>query len=139
MDGILKKIDGLSLQQEKPNPVVGGTTIVYDPEKDGAFEEWEGFHPSKIKKEVDGIKAVRVERPGLTEADVLKTVSKEDMELGELKPLKSNAQYRPRVWYLKSAILYRKSKLTTGNYPISIRFRGLLFLSLAHREYQARA
>jgi hypothetical protein len=121
MDGILKKIDGLSLQQEKPNPVVGGTTIVYDPEKDGAFEEWEGFHPSKIKKEVDGIKAVRVERPGLTEADVLKTVSKEDMELGELKPLVMGAQYRPRVWYLKSAILYRKYKFTTGVLKTSSR------------------
>ena len=39
----------------------GGETLVFDPEKDGSFEDWAGFRPSQIGQD-EGIRAVRVNK-----------------------------------------------------------------------------
>ena len=39
----------------------GGETLVFDPEKDGSFEDWTGFRPSQIGQD-EGIRAVRVNK-----------------------------------------------------------------------------
>jgi hypothetical protein len=132
MDGVLKKVDGLSLQDKptlewkrvwdtKPEKYLdykkelkasGLATIIYDPQKDGAIEEWKGFKPSQIKMKEDGIKAVRVMRPGMSR-DKVKTVSQEDLDkvLAEFYASTSGAK---TVEYL--AGLAKKYKFTTGNW-----------------------
>ena len=56
----------------------GDETLVFDPEKDGSFKDWIGFRPSQIGMD-EGIKAVRINRPGLTKED-LNPVTDDELE-----------------------------------------------------------
>ena len=46
----------------------GDETLVFDSEKDGSFKDWIGFRPSQIGMG-EGIKAVRINRQGLTKEE----------------------------------------------------------------------
>ena len=77
MDDILKGVGGLTIKSSRdwtPEEQIeykrrveasGDEALVFDPEKDGSFKDWTGFRPSQIGMD-EGIKAVRVNRRGLT-------------------------------------------------------------------------
>ena len=81
MEDILKGVSGLSfkssrdwtteeqIEYKKRVKSSGDQTLDFDPEKDGSFKNWTGFRPSQIGMD-EGIKAVRVNRRGLTKEDI---------------------------------------------------------------------
>ena len=81
MEDVLKGLGGLSLKSSRnwtPEEQIeykrrveasGDETLIFDPEKDGEFKDWIGFRPSQISMD-EGIKAVRVNRPGLTKEEL---------------------------------------------------------------------
>ena len=90
MDDILKGVGGLTIKSSRdwtPEEQIeykrrveasGDETLVFDPEKDGSFKDWTGFRPSQIGMD-EGIKAVSVNRRGLTKED-LNPVTDGDLE-----------------------------------------------------------
>jgi hypothetical protein len=91
----------------------GRETIIFDPVRDGPYEEWQGFHPSKIIDD-DFIKAVRVIKPGLTRADVkpVGTIELERLE-EECNTMKSKGDTCVTPMYLRDLAV--KYKFTSGN------------------------
>ena len=73
MEEVLKGVSGLSLKSSRKWTTEeqieykrrvkssGDETLVFDPEKDGSFEDWAGFRPSQIGQD-EGIRAVRVNK-----------------------------------------------------------------------------
>ena len=92
----------------------GKDTIIYDPTKHGQFKDWIGFAPSQIGRD-DGIKSVRVIRPGLSKQDV-KPLSETDLDkvVNEFKEQSAKGDKTITKEFLKK--LGVKHGFTTGQY-----------------------
>ena len=92
----------------------GKDTIIYDPTKHGQFKDWIGFAPSQIGRD-DGIKSVRVIRPGLSKQDV-KPLSETDLDkvVNEFKEQSAKGDKTITKEFLKK--LGVKHGYTTGQY-----------------------
>ena len=88
MENILKGVSGLTIKSsrdwtteeqieyKKRIESSGLETLVFDPEKEDSFKDWVGFRPSQIGMD-KGIKAVRVNRQGLTKEELDPVTSNE--------------------------------------------------------------
>ena len=107
------------VEYKKEVDTSGKDTIVYDPTKHGQFKDWPGFKPSQIRK-TDGIKAVRVIRPGLSKHDV-KPLTDGDLEkvVKEFKKQREKGDEKITVGFLTR--LGKKHGFTTGQYQLTLR------------------
>ena len=100
------------IEYKKKVDTSGKDTIIYDPTKHGHFKDWMGFTPSQIRKE-DGVKSVRVIRPGLTKQEV-KPLSDRDLEkvVKEFKKQRAKGDEKITVGFLNR--LGKKHGFTMG-------------------------
>ena len=104
------------IQYKKKVDTSGKDTIIYDPTMDGEFKDWIGFTPSQIRKQ-DGIKAVRVIRPGLSKKEVKPRSDKElEKVVKEFKKERAKGDEKITVTFLKR--LGKKHGFTTGQYHL---------------------
>ena len=94
----------------------GKDTIIYDPTRI-QFKDWIGFTPSQIGRG-DGIKSVRVIRPGLSKQDV-KPLSETDLDkvVNEFKEQRAKGDKKITKEFLKK--LGVKHGFTTGQYNLA--------------------
>ena len=105
------------VEYKKKVDTSGKDTIIYDPTEHGQFKDWIGSTPSQIRRN-DGIKAVRVIRPGLSKQEV-KPLSDRDLEkvVKEFKKQRAKGDKNITVGFLKR--LGEKHGFTTGQYQLS--------------------